>query len=209
MRERFSLPFGADYDDTGEVDGDRLISEMIGEAMKRELFMVIGVLAGAAAVVAQDVPTPPAVKMGLWQNTVTNTMSGIQIPPEVAERMKAMGRPVPGSAPRTTTTQSCLTPDKWQKSISDMQQGKNCQFTNVKQSASGMSGDMTCTTPEGSSKGHLDATFESQEKMNGKMHMEISTARQSQPIVMDATFESVYQGSDCKGISPDSPKIIH
>jgi Protein of unknown function (DUF3617) len=177
--------------------------------MKRGLCLVMCVLAGAAAVAAQDAPAPPAVKMGLWQNTVTNTMSGIQIPPEVAERMKAMGRPVPGSAPRTTTTQSCLTPDKWQKSITDMQQGKNCQFTNVKQSASGMSGDMTCTTPQGSSKGHLDATFANQEKMDGKMHMEITTERQSQPIVMDVTFESVYQGADCKGISPDLPKIIH
>ena len=38
--------------------------------------------------------------------------------------------------------------------------------------------------------------------------MEVTTARQSQPIVMDMTFESVYQGEDCKGISPDSPKII-
>jgi hypothetical protein len=61
---------------------------------------------------------------------------------------------------------------------------------------------------EGSSKGHVDATFASQEKMNGKMHMEITTARQPQPIVMDGTFESVYQGADCKGISPDSPKIV-
>jgi hypothetical protein len=177
--------------------------------MKRELCLAMGVLSASAAIAAQDVLTPPAVKMGLWQNTVTNTMSGIEIPPEVAARMQAMGRPVPGSAPRTITTQSCLTADKWQKSITDMQQGKNCQFTNVHQSATGMSGDMTCTTPEGTSKGHLDATFSNQEKMNGKMHMEISTARQSQPIVMDAIFESVYQGSDCKGISPDSPKIIH
>jgi len=176
--------------------------------MKRE-FLVMSVLAGSVAVGSQDAPTPPSVKMGLWQNTVTNTMTGLQIPPEVAARMQAMGRPVPGSAPRTTTTQSCLTPDKWQKSITDMQQGKNCQFTNVHQSATGMSGDMTCTTPQGSSKGHLDATFTNQEKMNGKMHMEITTERQPQPIVMDVTFESVYQGADCKGISPDSPKIIH
>jgi hypothetical protein len=26
--------------------------------------------------------------------------------------------------------------------------------------------------------------------------------------VMDVTFDSVYQGADCKGISPDSPKIM-
>jgi Protein of unknown function (DUF3617) len=72
-----------------------------------------------------------------------------------------------------------------------------------------MSGDMTCTTEGRTSKGHIEATFASQEKVNGKVHMEITTQRQLQPILMDMTFESVYQGADCKGISPDSPKIVH
>lgn len=177
--------------------------------MKRELCLVMLLLAGSAVMTAQDAVVPPAVKMGLWQNTSTNTMTGIQIPPEVAARMQAMGRPVPGAAPRTTVTQSCLTPEKWQKSWADMQGKNNCQLTNVKQSSTGMSGDVACTMAEGSSKGHMEATFTSQEKVNGKMHMEITTARQTQPMVMDMTFESVYQGEDCKGISPDSPKIVH
>jgi hypothetical protein len=176
--------------------------------MKRELCLVMAVLAGSVAALTQDVVTPPAVKMGLWQNTATNTMTGLQLPPDVLAKLQAMGRPVPGAAPRTIVTQSCLTPDQWQKSFTDMQQKQNCQFTNVHQSTTGMSGDMACTMADGSSKGHLEATFASQEKMNGKMHMEITTARQSQPIVMDMTFESVYQGADCKGISPDSPKIV-
>jgi Protein of unknown function (DUF3617) len=176
--------------------------------MKRLFCLVVVVLAGVVAIVAQDVP-PPAVKMGLWQNTATNTMTGIQLPPDVVAKLQAMGRPVPGSAPTTTVTQSCLTPEKWQKSFGNMQQNKDCQFTNVHQSAAGMSGDMTCTTEGRTSKGHIEATFASQEKVNGKVHMEIASARQPQPILMDMTFESVYQGSDCKGISPDSPKIVH
>ncbi len=177
--------------------------------MKRELCLVMAVLAGSATALTQDAIAPPPVKMGLWQNTATNTMTGLQIPPEVAAKLQAMGRPVPGAAPRTIVTQSCLTPDKWQKSFTETQQNKNCQFTNVHQSATGMSGDLACTSAEGSSKGHLDATFANQEKMSGKVHMEITTARQPQPIVMDVTFEGVYQGADCKGISPDSPKIVH
>ena len=177
--------------------------------MRKEIYLAVAVLAGSMKVGAQDTPTPPAVKMGLWQNTATNTMTGLQLPPDVVAKLQAMGRPVPGSAPRTIVTQSCVTPETWQKSFTDMQQNKNCQFTNVHQSATGMSGDMVCTTSDGSSKGHLDAKFASQEKMNGKMHMEITTARQSQPIVMDVTFDSVYQGADCKGVSPDSPKVIH
>lgn len=176
--------------------------------MKTTLFFAVAVLTGSVAVGAQDVPLPPAVKMGLWQNTATTTMAGFQLPPDVLAKMQAMGRPVPGSTPMTTVTQSCLTPEKWQKSFGNMQQTKDCQFTNVHQSAAGMSGDMACTSGGGTSKGHIEATFASQEKVNGKVHMEIVSARQPQPIVMDMTFESVYQGSDCKGISPDSPKIL-
>ena len=177
--------------------------------MKRAFCFGMVVLAGLVVMGAQDVPTPPAVKMGLWQNTATNTMTGLQLPPDVVAKLQAMGRPVPGAAPRTIVTQSCVTPETWQKSFTNMQQSKDCQITNLHQSATGMSGDMACTTAEGTSKGHLEATFASQEKMNGKMHMEITTARQTQPIVMDMTFDSVYQGADCKGVSPDSPKIIH
>ncbi len=58
---------------------------------------------------AQDVPAPPPVKMGLWQNTITNTMSGLQLPPDVLAKLQAAGRPVPGAAPRTIVTQSCMT----------------------------------------------------------------------------------------------------
>jgi hypothetical protein len=182
--------------------------------MKREICLVLAVLAGSAAVTAQDVPgrvavAPPAVKMGLWQNTVTNTMTGLQIPPEVAARMQAMGRQMPGAAPRTTVTQSCLTPEKWQKAWSDMVgKNSNCQFSNLQQTATSMSGDIACTTPEGLSKGHMEATFSGQEKANGKMHMDITTKRQEQPIVMDVVFESVYQGSDCKGIEPGDAKVV-
>ena len=176
--------------------------------MKRAVSLAMAVLAGSAAMTAQDVPTAPPMKMGLWQNTSTSTMTGMQIPPEVAARMQAMGRPVPGAAPRTTVTQSCLTPDKWQKSWGDMIGRNNCQFTNIHQSATGMSGDVACTMPQGFSKGHIVATYSGQEKVNGKVHMEMTTESQTEPIVMDLSFESVYQGSDCKGISPDSPKVV-
>jgi hypothetical protein len=177
--------------------------------MKRELCFVLAVLAGSVATVAQDVPTPPPVKMGLWQNTITNTMTGLQLPPDVVAKMQAAGRPVPGAAPRTIVTQSCMTAESWQKSFTDMQQRQNCQITNVHQSATGMSGDMACTSADGSSKGHMEATFSSPEKMNGKMHLEVTTTRQAQPLMVDATFNSVYQGADCKGISPNAAKVMN
>ncbi|MBS1799938.1 MAG: DUF3617 domain-containing protein [Acidobacteria bacterium] len=166
------------------------------------------VLAGAAPVGAQ---TAPPVKMGLWHGTTVTKMTGINIPPEVAERMKAMGRPVPGAEPRAIETESCLTPEKWKEMFTKAQDRQNCKVLNLKQDSSGMSADMVCGSADGtgnSAKGHMQMSFLSTEKVHGTMHMEAVSARQPQPIVVDMTIDSVYQGADCGGVSPDTPKVI-
>ena len=159
--------------------------------------------------VAQAPSTPP-VKMGLWQGTTVSKMTGLQLPPEVVEKMKAMGRPVPGAEPRTIETQSCVTPEKWKEMFTKVNDDReDCKMMNLKQDSSGMSADMVCSSPRGGNgKGHMEVSFLSTEKVHGTIHMEMVTERQPQPIVMDMTFDSTYQGSDCKGISPDTPKVI-
>jgi len=152
----------------------------------------------------------PPVKMGLWQSRITSTMTGFQVPPDVAAKLKAMGRSVPGSEPQITVSQSCLTPQKWKDMFSQMQRNHDCQLTNQHQSASGLSADMSCKSADGqySSTGRIEVNFTSSEKMSGKVHVETTRQSQPQPIVMDMSFESNYQGSDCKGIDPDSPKLM-
>jgi hypothetical protein len=124
--------------------------------------------------------------------------------------MKAMGRPVPGSEPKTIQTESCLTPEKWKEMFAKTEdEGENCKIQNMKQDSSGMSADLVCDTSRGGiGKGHLQVDFISTEKVHGTMHMEMVMQQQPQPIVVDMTFDSTYQGSDCKGVSPDSPKVI-
>ena len=177
--------------------------------MKKELCFTVVMLALPGVALAQT-STPP-VKMGLWQTTNVSTMTGFQIPPEVAARLQAMGRQVPTGQPHTTITQSCLTPEKWQKMFSDMQQSKECQFSNQHQTSTGFSSDMACKSSDGrhNSTGHMEVNFVSAEKMQGKVHAEVVSESQPKPIVMDMTFDSAYQGEDCKGISPDSGKIVH
>lgn len=176
--------------------------------MQKRMLLSMTLLGFLSAGLAQ-ISAPP-VKMGLWQSKVTSTMTGFQIPPDVAARLKAMGRPVPGSEPQITVSQSCLTPEKWKDMFSHMQRNHDCQYTNEHQSSTGMSVDMACKSADGqySTTGHIDARFTSSEKMTGKVHVETVRQSQPQPIVMDMSFESAYQGADCKGISPDSPKII-
>jgi len=160
----------------------------------------------ATAVQAQT--AAPPVKMGLWKTTSTMTTSGFELPPDVAARMKAMGRS-PGE-PRTVNTLSCLTAEKWQKIFDPSQHNQKCQFTNQQQSSSGMSADMACSSGAGAhtSAGHMAMTYDSSEKMHGKFHMEVTSQSQPHPILIDNSFTGVYQGADCQGISPDMPKVL-
>jgi len=156
---------------------------------------------------AQAAPPLP-LKMGLWQGTTVMKMSGLTLPPEIVERMRAAGRPVPGAEPKTMEMQSCLTPEKWKQIFTRAQNNENCKITNLKQDSSGMSADVVCDSGRvGTGKGHLQMDFVSTEKVHGTMHMEI-VSQQQQPIVMDVTIDNTYQGADCKGVSPDTPKMI-
>jgi len=168
-------------------------------------------LAATAAVAQTSSSTPPPIKMGLWRNTVTASMTGVQIPPDVAARLKAMGRSLPTGEPHTSITESCLTPEKWREMLNHMQPNEDCKESNQHQDSSGMSTDLACKSSDGRthSTGHIEASFASAEKVRGKAHMEMVMPSQPQPIVMDMHFESVYQGSDCQGISPDEPKVVH
>jgi hypothetical protein len=172
------------------------------------LFSVATALMFSCAAFAQSAPAPP-IKMGLWETTTVSKMTGLQLPPEVVERMKAMGRSIPGAEPRTTVSQGCMTPEKWQENFAKAQQNQDCHMKNLKQDSSGMSADIDCKAERTSSTGHMQVTFLSSEKAQGKVHLETVTERSPQPIVMDITFDSVYQGDDCKGISPGSAKIVH
>jgi hypothetical protein len=169
--------------------------------------LVCGLMA-ATAISGTAVAQPAPIKMGLWHGKVVSTMSGLELPPDVVARLKAMGRPVPGSAPTTTETESCLTPEKWKEMLTKSQDRENCRYDNLKVDSSGMSGDMECTTARGTTKGHMQMNFVSPEKVHGTVHMEVTSARRPQPVLMDMTIDSTYEGADCKGISPDEPKVI-
>ncbi|MHB1935969.1 MAG: DUF3617 domain-containing protein [Acidobacteriaceae bacterium] len=176
--------------------------------MQKQIVFSVAMLGFLGAALAQT--SEPPVKMGLWQTTVTSSMSGIQLPPEVAARLQAMGRPLPMGQSHTMITQSCVTREKWKDMFSNMQRNRDCQFTNQHQTSSSLSADMVCKSPDGKSgsNGHIEVNFPSSTKMHGKAHVATTVQSQPQPMVSDVSFDSVYQGADCKGISPDSPKIV-
>jgi hypothetical protein len=176
---------------------------------KHQVFFLAAILGFMGVAVAQTVEPPP-IKMGLWQTTLTSTMTGLQIPPDVAARMKAMGRSMPMGQPHTTVTQSCATPDNWKDMFRHLQRQGNCDLSNQHLTSSALTADISCKSDEErySSTGHVDIHFVSEEKIQGKVHVETVMESQPQPIVSDMNFDSAYQGADCQGVSPDSAKVI-
>jgi hypothetical protein len=174
------------------------------KSLRCSLLPLVCTLAAAAQ---QPTLTPPPIKMGLWKTTGVTNVQNLQIPPEIAARMQGMGKSLTG--PQTVNTLSCITPEKWQKMF-NRQQNQSCAYSNVQQSSSNLSADLTCTSSSGraESTGHVDVTFDSDTKMHGTIHMNMAMQSQPKPVTMDSTFQGEYQGSDCQGISPDSPKII-
>lgn len=150
---------------------------------------------------------PPPVKMGLWESSMTQTLTGLTLPPDVVAKMKAMGRPMPGGE-HTTVTQSCVTPEEWQKNWGKLQNDQqNCTRSNVVQNSHEMSFDITCKSAAGSTVGHMQMVFDSREQMHGTMTMK-STQAQGGPINMDMKIKGHYLSSSCGDIKADTPKVI-
>src|SRR5579883_1352195 len=167
-------------------------------------------LAGAAAK-AQDLPATPPVKMGLWESTVTSTIGGLTIPPDVAARLQAMGRPVPGSTPHTIVTQSCMTKEEWAKSIENLNNNEaKCTYTNRTFTSSKFSFDMSCASERGGVfSGHFEMLVDNDEHTHGTAHMKSETSGPNgQAMTVDTNLSSRYLGADCGDVKPGEAKTI-
>jgi hypothetical protein len=155
-------------------------------------------------------PSPPPIKMGLWQSNVTTTMGGFQIPPDVAEKMRAMGRPVPGG-PQTTAVQSCMTADEWGKTWEKMNSNgdQKCTSTNRTLEEHKLSFDESCVSPRGGTfTGHFEMQFDDDEHSHGSLHMKGEQGPSGQPITIDMTMNSHFVAADCGEVKPGEAKVL-
>src|SRR5215469_17984265 len=102
------------------------------------------------------------VKTGLWQNTITNTVTGsMGLPPEMAAKLtpaqraqfEAAQQKQASGTPRTVTHKDCLTPEKLAEDpFTDRPQGDNvkCEETIIKSTSTDLEVQEHCTY--GSSK---------------------------------------------------------
>jgi Protein of unknown function (DUF3617) len=173
------------------------------------LFLFCAVSA-ASAQTAIAPNTPPPVKMGLWETTVTTQMTGFQLPPDVVAKLKAMGRDAPGE-PHTVVTQGCLTPAEWQKDIEEMNKPHNsdCEVTKHGDDVRSLSFDISCKTHGGTIIGHWEMHVTNDEHGHGTGHMKSDEAGPNgQAFVMDSTMDTRYLGADCGDVKPGDAKVI-
>jgi len=168
--------------------------------------------AGLASAQSALSPTaPPPVKMGLWETSVTSQMSGFQLPPDVVEKLKQMGREVPG-APHTTVTHGCLTPAEWQKDIEEMNKPHNsdCSVEKHEPGPKKFSFDISCKTQQGMTmNGHWEMEVVDDEHGHGSGEMKSDQAGPNgQPFAMSMTMDTRYLGADCGDVKPGDAKII-
>jgi len=139
--------------------------------MKHSVYLLSFALAGVALGQSANLNAKP----GLWETTVTSTMSGMpqmdtsKIPPEVLKQMQE--RMSKNQAPRTSTTRSCQTKEKLEKEMfmSPEQQAPSCKRTIVTNTKSTLEVKFECATDKATTSGvyHLDAV--SPESVRGTM----------------------------------------
>jgi hypothetical protein len=145
-----------------------------------------GIVAGFLVTALFQTPAAPPIKMGLWETSSTVKMN---IP-----NMPFMG-------PRSNKVHSCLTPESYAKGVANAQQ-KDCMHTNVSITDKGYSFDLSCRG--GKETGHFEMIFDSPEATHGTMHLSAGNA-----TISDSTFTASFVSTDCGGITPDKPQVVH
>jgi hypothetical protein len=161
-------------------------------------------LASTAFAAAQETtPTPPPIKMGLWQSSVTVNMAGMM-----------PNAPAGAGGSMTHINQSCMTPDSWRDAFRNMQQRRqqataNCSTANVSQDAHQMTFDMSCSGQQGvSTNVHVQMFLDSQEAMHGNATVKMSGPSFPQGMSMTSTIASKFLSSDCGDVKPGESKPV-
>ena len=166
---------------------------------------------GAASAQAKVAPNaPPPVKMGLWETHVTSQVKGIVLPPDVIERLKQMGRPLPGAA-HTTVTRGCLTPEEWRQELEAMNKPSDakCTVTRHTDNVNSISFDVSCKTGEGTLNGHWEMHIIDDEHAHGSGHMTSDqTGPNGQSFTADSTIDTRYLGADCGDVKPGPARVM-
>lgn len=147
---------------------------------------------------------PLNVKPGLWEVSVT--MNGLpampaipdsvlaQMPADQRAKVEAMMKGQP------TTTKSCVTKDKLEKSEAFRNAPKSCSYTMVSSTSNKLEMKIECTQNAVKMTGNLVVEAVDSEHIKGSMRMDASGANTSQggnAMNVNTTFTEKWLGADC------------
>jgi hypothetical protein len=178
----------------------------------RMLVMIAAVCGvGAMALLAQSKFTPLNIKTGLWQDTLTTTMSGsLALPPgktanltpeQRAQFEAAMKQYVAGHQGRATTHKSCLTRKELNENPiageTKAEGGTKCKAKLIRSTSSDAEVEETCTDEEegGTSVVHMIIHAVDQEHVTGKGH--VTTTMGGHTMKSDVQYKSQWLQTSC------------
>ena len=151
---------------------------------------------------AADKITPLNIKEGLWEMTVTHSMTGMPaIPPEALAKMppeqRARAEAAMKGGPTADVHKECVTKEKLEKQMAfdENRKDKDDDCTRTIVSATGSKLEMKFHCAQSSSDGTLLLVAASSDSVKGSMH--IVTNSHGRNMNMDLTFSSRYLGPVC------------
>ncbi len=177
------------------------LSGVSTELMGRVLLVLL--VFSSLALWAADNYTPLNVKEGLWEMTVTRSMSGMpsapNIPPDVLAKMPADQRArieaMMTGAPSTDVRKECVTKEKLAKNAAFSTSRGDCSRTVINSSGNKLEAKFHCEEKQSSSDGTIRVEAIGTDNVKTTMHA--VTNANGHTMNMDITSTSKYLGADC------------
>ena len=166
-------------------------------------FFLALIVFSALTLWAADNITPLNVKEGLWEMTVTHSMSGMpampdippdvlaKMPPEQRARMEAMMK----GGPSTDVRKECITKEKLAKNSAFSNNRGECTRTVVNSTGSKLEVKIHCEEKQASTDGTLVLETVGSDHVKGTMQS--ATNANGHTMNMNFTFSSKYLGPTC------------
>ncbi|MGA3090760.1 MAG: DUF3617 domain-containing protein [Terriglobales bacterium] len=153
---------------------------------------------------AADNIAPLNVKLGLWEVTVTHSMTGMpaapslppdalaKMPPEQRARIEAMM----GGKPSTDVRKECVTREKLEQHSAFSNNRGDCARTVVSSTGRKTEVKFHCEEKQSTSDGNFLIEAVDSDTVKGTMHM-VSNSNSGHNVTMDLTISSKYIGAEC------------
>ncbi len=171
--------------------------------MRSKLLLALVVFSSLALWAADNI-TPLNVKEGLWEMTVTHSMTGMpampnippdalaKMPPEQRARVEAMMK----GGPSTDVRKECVTKEKLEKHSAFSNNRGDCTRTVVSSTGRKLEVKFHCEEKQSSSDGTFVMEAVGSDSVKGTMHM-VSNSGSGHAMTMDFTISSKYLGAAC------------